>query len=70
MVKMNALPPPTGPPSTPPTPERATTASSAKNTAVVALTTRPRSRETIMAPTILIPIAADAKAAETRGDVR
>jgi hypothetical protein len=68
---MSALPPPTGPPA-PHAPcfERATTASSAKNTAAIALTTRPRSRETIMAPTILTPIAADAKAAEPLGDVR
>lgn len=45
-------------------------ASSAKNTAAIALTTRPRSREAIMAETSLTPIAADAKAAEPLGDVR
>ena len=60
---MSALPPATGPPPDIQTPERATTASSAKNTAAVALTTTSPVRETIMAPTILIPIAADAKAA-------
>jgi hypothetical protein len=68
---MSALPPPTGPPPTDiPPPERATTASSAKNTAAIALTTRPRSREAIMAETSLTPIAADAKAADIRGSVR
>ena len=62
---MSALPPATGPPrATPAAPERATTASSAKNTAAVALTTRPRFWETTMAPTILNPIAADAKVAQ------
>jgi hypothetical protein len=51
-------------------PERATTASSAKNPAVATLITRPRSRETTMAETSLIPIAAAAKAATTQGHAR
>lgn len=68
---MSALPPPTGPPAPQAQSfERAMPASSAKNTAAIALTTRPRSREAIMAETSLTPIAADAKAAEPLGDVR
>jgi hypothetical protein len=43
---------------------------SAKNTTVAALTTTTPVRETIMAPTIVIPIASDAKAADTRGHAR
>ena len=50
-------------PVTPPTPERATTASSAKNHAVAALTTRPRSRETIMAAATLTATPAQARPA-------
>jgi hypothetical protein len=52
-------PPRTRPRST----ERTTTASSAKNTAVAALTTTTPIKDAIMAPTFLNPIAADAKVA-------
>jgi hypothetical protein len=58
---MSTLPPPTGPPLGHPTARADDDGCSAKNTTVAALTTTTPIKDATMAPSILIPIAADAK---------